>query len=130
MIRGYLEHSPVYDLPSPCSIPIKELPSLKPSVSSVAFHHHGKELAVVVEGDNLWFCHKIHVATIPAITIEADKVSCRSIQFNYTPRDESEVPEGDTVNVRLHSHFANPIRKSVTAKKQVIYSYMYIITLH
>ena len=119
MIRGYLERSPVYASPPPCATPINELPLLKPSVSSVSFHHHGKEIAVVIEGDNLWFCHKIHVATIPTIKIEADKVSRRSIQFNYTPRDENEVPEGDIVHVRLHSHFTNPIRKSVTARKQV-----------
>lgn len=91
--------------------------SLKPNINSVAFHHHGKELAVVLDGDNLWFCHKIN---IPTIKTEADNVSCRSIQFNYIPHDKNDIPKGsDTVLVRLHSHFANPKRNTVEAKEQV-----------
>ena len=128
--NGHLEKNPVYSLPPKNTNPIAELAQLKPKVSSVAFHRHGKELAVDVEGDNLWFCTKIHVASIQQIQIEAENVSCKSIQFNYIPRDETDLPEGDTVGVRLHSHFTNPIRKpSIPVKRKVsffILVYCYI----
>lgn len=120
--RGYLEQSPAYVLPPPCAVPTTKLPCLKPAVNSVSFHHFGKELAVVIEGKNLWFCDRIEVESITNGTmIEADKVSCRSIQFNYTPRDENEVFVKDTLRVHVHSLFSSAIRKpSITVKRKVI----------
>ena len=127
IVRGYLEETPVYSLPPVSTIGVREMSLLKPSISSVAFHLHGKEVAVVIEGNNFWFCTRVHVSSIPRIEIEAENISCKSIQFNYTPRDENDIPEGDNIVVTLHSHFANPIRKpKIPVKRKVC---MYLLQL-
>ena len=96
------------------------MPLLKPSITNVSFHQHGKELAVVIEGNNFWFCTKVHVSSIPRIKIEPENISCKTIQFNYMPKDESDIPEGDTIGVQLFSHFSNPIRKpNIPVKRKV-----------
>ncbi len=119
----------MYSLP-PRSAAVTEMPLLKPSITSIAFHHHGKELAVVIEGNNFWFCTKAHVSSIPHIKIEPDNISRRTIQFNYTPKDESDIPEGDTIGVQLFSHFTNPIRKHNIPVKRKVGLVLFVFIFH
>ena len=109
--KGYLECPPSYNLPPPSTTAVKEVPLLKPSVESVAFHRHGKELAVVAEGDNLWFCYSIKVGSLKTVESVAENITRRSIQFNYTPESESDFHTEETVSVKLLSQFSNPVRK-------------------
>lgn len=118
---GHLEFPPVYKLPPPKMRDVTDIPLLKPSVESVAFHRHGKELAVVIEGDNLWFCYSVRVGSMKAVETDAENTTRRSIQFNYTPQSESDFHTEETVNVRLLSQFSNPIRRpAVRVIKKVV----------
>ena len=117
---------------NPSSAAANALSLLKPDVSSITFYRHGDEIALVLQGQNLWFCSKIGIngrKNIIIDNLEADATS-RSVRFNYTPRDEKDLiieRRTETVDIVLYSHFANPIKRKVPVKCMVsLNSYCYI----
>ena len=113
-------------------MPPQKFPSLKPSVSSVTVSHHGEEVALILEGDNLWFCHKIKVGNrVGARVIKAKgpDTTRRSINFNYVPKHDGDLliaPKDTKVSVTLYSHFSKPITKhDVEANRKVCKIYMF-----
>ena len=92
---------------------------LKPSVTSVELHSHDNELAVVVEGSNLWFCYQISIGG-HTVQTPAHDLSGTSIQFNIQ-REESKVKvEEEKVMAVLYSHFSKkPLSKQVPALQKV-----------
>jgi len=105
IFRSFLEKFPEYTPPSPAKQPHVELTMLKPSITSVELHSHGNELAIVVEGSNLWFCYQISIGS-HTIQTPAHELSGTSIQFNIQ-REESkiEVVE-EKVGIVVYSHFS------------------------
>ena len=107
---------------------------LKPDVSSIKFYRHGDEIALVLEGENLWFCYNIRITSTDGSstrtiksTLEAN-ATCHSINFHYTPSDDKDLliqrGKSVTVDVVLYSHFANPInKKNIPAKCMVSYTF-------
>ena len=96
---------------------------LKPSVTSVELHSHGNELAVVVEGSNLWFCYEISIGG-HTVQTPAHDLSDTSIQFNIQ-REESKVKveEGKVMAV-LYSHFSKkPLSREVPVLQKVSLAY-------
>ena len=112
----------------PVPSPKKELKSvalLKPQVKGVELHKFPREHAIIIEGDNLWFCDEIILgegkSTIN-ITNPAELVSRRVVQFNYSTTASSERIErviacNGIMKVTLNSHFAKPIRKKVKVEQ-------------
>ena len=95
---------------------------MEPEVSSVTFYRHGKNIALELKGQNLWFCFKINIksksGSIFIDTLEANGTS-RSVHFNYTPKDENDlIIERHTtaVNIVLYSHFVHVDRNSIKPK--------------
>ena len=120
LLRGFLEKSlPNYSLPDPAAGPVKEVGFLKPNVNTVEVHKYPDEVAVVLEGDNLWFCHQIRLGDyIPHIPKLAEHIARRSIQFNFCLSKQTAkiVADDGYVKVTLFSHFAHPIRRRVKAE--------------
>ena len=85
ILRGYLEKEPgPYVIPQRSSSSSTEgVKSLLPSISKVELHLHkhpdGQELAVVINGDNLWFCNSIEIEICESeplkINISAERVA-------------------------------------------------------
>ena len=96
---------------------------LKPSVTSVELHSHGNELAIVVEGSNLWFCYQVSIGG-HTVQTPAHDLSGISIHFNI-PKEESKVKvEKGEVMVVLCSHFSKkPFSKDVPALQKVSLAY-------
>lgn len=117
--RSYIDKDPgKYSLPSPSEAvkDIKPINMLKPEVKGVEFHMYPKEHVVLLEGENLWFCHKIRLGEIENIVdikTPAQNVTRRMIQFNFPPHELKNLVTQGKVKVTLHSHFANPIRQKV-----------------
>ena len=119
IFRSFLEKFPEYIPPSLAKQFPTELTMLKPSVTSVELHSHDNELAVVVEGTNLWFCYQISIGG-HTVQTPAHDLSGTSIQFNIQ-REESkvEVEEGK-VMVVLYSLFSKkPLSEEVPALQKV-----------
>lgn len=118
--RCYLDKEPdKFLVPGPAEAvkDVKAISMLKPKVTRVEFHMYPNEHVVVLEGENLWFCHEVQlgeVDNILDIKTPAQNVTQRMIQFNFSPYDKLKnlVSEGK-VKVTLHSHFASPIRQNI-----------------
>ena len=119
LFRGFIDQPPKYAIPPPCASPALEMRALKPAAKTVAFHHHGKEVAVTLSGDNLWFCHEIKVGSHTE-NVTAEDVSQKLIQFNINFDDETHIPfHSDQIMVALSSHFFNPVKESVPVVRKV-----------
>ena len=96
---------------------------LKPSITSVELHSHDNELAVVVEGSNLWFCYQISIGG-HTVQTPAHDLSGTSIQF-IIQREESKVKvEEEKVMVVLCSYFCKKsFSKQVPALQKVSLAY-------
>ena len=96
---------------------------LKPTVTSVELHSHGNELAIVVEGSNLWFCYQISIGG-HTVQTPAHDLSGTSIQLNI-PMEESKVKvEKGEVMAVLCSHFSKkPLSREVPALQKVSLAY-------
>ena len=119
-LRGFLDRDsppPKYVIPSPAEA-IKEIGFLKPEVTTIEVHKYPNEVAVVLQGDYLWFCHEIRLGSYaPPIPKLAEYTARRSIQFNFSLSETANiVTDDDHVKVTLFSHFANPIRRRVKAE--------------
>ena len=124
VFRAFLEKSttrePAYKIPlSPKYVP--ELSDLKPSLTSVQLHRHGNELAVVVEGSNLWFSHQIALQGMPRVPIPGSKSSGSEIQFNIKGDDSIALEDGKIKEVRvtLHSYFSKTTKVDVPLHHKV-----------
>ena len=88
-------------------------------MESVSFHRHGKEIAVTITGDNLWFCNEVKVNQHRE-QIYARSVSQRSIQFNCDPEINHKLSsDKDEVNVSLWTHFCSPVKREVNTNHKV-----------
>ena len=122
VFRSYLEKQPdKYSGPdqTQATKEIKEVSLLTPKVKTVEFHEYPNEYAVVLEGDNLWFCHHIQIGNKSKIATAVQNITRRSIQFNFTPSDSEKLamPENGHIEITLYSRFAQPIRDRATVKQ-------------
>ena len=95
---------------------------LRPDVRAIEFHKYPTEHAVILEGENLWFCHEIRLGqeeNIINIEDRGDDVSQHLIQFNYSPTKKTDliVSDNGIVKVALKSHFSNPVRRKIKVKQ-------------
>ena len=119
IFRSFLEKPPEFTPPSTAKQSLPELTMLKPSVTSVELHSHGNELAVVVEGSNLWFCYQVSVGG-HTVQTPAHDLSGTSIQFNI-PREESKVKvkEGKVMAVVYSNFSKKSLSEEVPALQKV-----------
>ena len=107
-------------LPSPKK-ELKNVSLLKPLVKGVELHKFPSEHAVVVEGENLWFCHEILLGegrNVISITNPMESVSRHVIQFNYPPTEKTDIiARNGLVRVTLNSYFASSIWKQVKVEQ-------------
>ena len=145
VLRGYLEKEPGrYVIPQRSSSKSKErVKSLLPSISKVDLHLHkhpdGQELAVVINGDNLWFCNSIEITVCESeqlkIEISAEHVARKQICYNQSFHNETFTPEQigmDYIPVKVYSRFADPIAKEVPMSIVVSFTcqlYLYCLIL-
>ena len=136
VFRSYLEKQPdMYSGPLPAQAikETKEVSLLTPEVEAVEFHKYPNEYAIVIEGNNLWFCHKIHIGNkgnVYKIDTPVQDITRRSIQFNFTPSDGEKciVPDNGHMEITLYSHFANPINETVPVKQVSIFNMIILYT--
>ena len=126
VLRAYLEKKPEpYAIPQRnSSSSIEGVKSLLPSISKVELHLHkhpdGQELAVVVNGDNLWFCDSIEIeiceSELLKIEISAERVARKQICYNKSFRNEAFTPkqiDADFLPVKVYSRFADPKAREI-----------------
>ena len=126
VLRGYLDKKPnPYHIPHRQGLKtLRAVQSLLPSISQVEVHQHkhpdGNELAIVINGDNLWFCNTIELSIhgyekLPFL-IAAEKVSQKQICYNHVLKDKISFTHEEYVKVQVSSEFYPPITNSVPMK--------------
>lgn len=131
--RSYVDKEPgKYVLPGP-SDAVKDIQFIKiltPEAKRVEFHMYPNEHVVVLEGENLWFCHEIRLGENDNLDIKtpAQNVTRRMIQFSFPPYQLKNLISQGKIKVTLHSHFASPIEQNVQVM-QVYYNIIIIILL-
>ena len=88
---------------------LSEVKTLKPVIESLSFHHYGKEFAITITGDNLWFCNYVKVGAIQQV-ISAGDTTQKSLQFNLNIEETKHFPgTDDYTSVKAWSCFASPV---------------------
>ena len=118
VFHAFLEKPEAYVLPASSKSAPPLVPDLKPTLRCVQLHDHGNELAVVVEGSNLWFSYRISLQGIPMKSLPSVSSGC-TIHFNLKGDSNSVVVEDRKVKVTLYSHFSKTIKEFVTVQKKV-----------
>ena len=123
LFHGFLKKPPEYAPPPSPKGALPELDDLKPTLSSVKLHRHGNELAVVVEGSNLWFSYQISLYDTQRISIPGDESNGTSIQYNIPGNQEDKVEvDSGMVKVFLQTRFSSKfVKQHVLVHKKVIF---------
>ena len=138
VLRGFLEeeHDCYKIPPQKTSESIQEVKSLLPTISKVELHQHkhpdGQELAVVINGDNLWFCSLLKINTFgnESIFIEISPEHITEKQICYNHSVDNTFSYGDidlhVVHVTVFSRFANTFSQYIP----VIYNVSWSIVIN
>ena len=120
MVTSYQKKEAPSSLPCKSGKQPQEVVFLKPKATAAEFHMFPNEHVIVLEGNNLWFCHKVCIGRNEnSIVIDCPSNIMRdSIQFNFRPSEKTEkLCENGGVHVTLYSHFAPQVSKKINTKK-------------
>ena len=96
------------------------LSEVKIVIHSVSFHRYGKEFAITITGEHLWFSNQVKVGKLRQI-INAENVSQKSLQFNCNIEDKLNFSStGDHISVKVWSHFSSPVTNQETTVKHKV----------
>ncbi len=105
--------------------PTPKVDILKPTVNSADIHIYENEHAVVLEGENLSFCHAVKFGEMKnALRIDTPAlITPCMIRFNFPPTDRTRKinVQGDSTKVVLSSHFSKKITQHIKLKTVSIY---------
>ena len=116
--RSYLEREPERYTPAARAVEkVGHVGMLNPNPTRIELQIYPNEHVLVVEGENLWFCHKLQLgdySNMVDIDTNFQNVTQRMIRFNFPPSERliGLVAEG-VVKLILNSHFANPVRQNI-----------------
>ncbi len=120
LFRGYLDKTPEYRIPSEGKAPAAL--NMRPTVSGVTIHEHGSEVALVVEGTNFWFCHRLSISGV-SIATPASQISGSSIKLNFDKEIKptlSALSDNKEVSLKVSNHFMkSPVSVNVKVIKKV-----------
>lgn len=90
---------------------------LIPTLARIELQIHPNEHVLVLEGENLWFCHKLQLgdySNMVDIDTNFQNVTQHMIRFNFPPNERllGLAAEG-VVKITLNSQFANPVRQNM-----------------
>ena len=102
---AHLDKPPKYTFPETPKHAIGDVNDLRPCVSEILIHYHGNESAIVLEGENLWFCYQISFRG-HKVPVAAADVSDTSIQFKNALY-ESPSRKCNKETITLHNFFSS-----------------------
>ena len=118
--KCYLEREPERYIPAARAVEkVGCIGMLNPNPIRIELQIYPNEHVLVLEGENLWFCHKLQLGeydNMVDIDTNFQNVTQRMIRFNFPPNERLiGLAAESEVKVTLHSHFAraNPVRRNV-----------------
>jgi len=103
--------------------PVTEANSLKPLVQSLEYHHYDDLDSILIQGENLWFLHQVHIDPHDLLTQPQD-VSSNVVQFSCPPTATSVQQAGSneasaSTGIKAFSHFSDPVASSIPVSHKV-----------
>ncbi len=121
LFRGYLDRAPEYTIPSPGKAH-SAVDNVMPIVTGIILHDHGSELALVLEGQNFWFCYRLSIHG-ESIDTPASKIAGTSIKLNFnkdSKRSLSSVSNEQELSVKVFCLFSKaPQQATLNVQKKV-----------
>ena len=122
ILRSYLEKPDKFVVPNlgQATAEVKEVDALKPRVTGSEIHEYPPNDGVIIlQGENLWFSYKICLEEKSMnhgeFSTPVDNTTNFMIEFRV---DSDKVNNaGKQVKLVLYTHFANPIRQTLDARK-------------
>ena len=120
--RSYLEREPESYTPAGRARAVEKVGHIgmlnpTPTRIELQIYPSPNEYILVLEGENLWFCHKIQLGDYNnRVDIDTDFLNTtqRMIRFNFPPNERLiGLAAQGVVKLTLNSHFANPVRQSI-----------------
>ena len=130
LFHAFLKTPPEYAPPPSPKGALPELDDLKPTLSSVELHRHGNELAVAVEGSNLWFSYQISLHDTQKISIPGEESNGTSIQYNIHGDQEDKI-EVDSGEVKVFLQFIKSCQTTCSSPQKgdihnLLWDYFYV----
>ena len=116
--ESYLEREPERHTPAGRTVEkVERIGMLIPTLARIELQIHPNEHVLVLEGENLWFCHKLQLgdySNMVDIDTNFQNVTQHTIRFNFPPNERllGLAAEG-VVKITLNSHFANSVRQNM-----------------
>ena len=139
LLRKYLEKEEPekFKMPATSEI-ISEVVSVLPELSKVELHLHrhpdGQDLAVVINGDNLWFCNfiEIRISDDQKINfqISPEQAVQKQIRYNHGPIKNVSFSYSSSLFVNGHSSFTKDISREVPSVYNVSIIWIKFIFCH
>ena len=120
LTRSYLEREPDrYTAATRAVEKVGRIDMLIPNPTRIELRIYPNEHVLILEGENLWFCHKLQLGEYDNrvdIDTNFQNVTQRMIRFNFPPNEKllGLVAEGE-MKVTLHNHFARvaPVQQRI-----------------
>ena len=99
---------------------LQEVSLVQPRANLVEFHMYPDEYVIVLEGNNLWFCNRVHLGDEERVVKSdlATNIMRRKIEFRFAPSSNFDsIAENGGVAVKLYSHFSEPVCTQVPVKE-------------
>ena len=116
--ESYLEREPERYTPADRAVEkVGRVGMLNPTPTKIQLQIYPNERALVLEGENLWFCYKLQLGdygNMVDMDTNFQNVTQHTIRFILPPNERQVgVAAEGVVKLTLHSHFANPVRQNV-----------------
>ena len=125
IFRSYLEKPDKFVVPNKeqATAEVREVDALKPKVTGSEIHEYPPNDGVIIlQGENLWFSYKICLEEKGKSHCEFRTLADNTTNFMIEVRVDSDkvssaLNTSKQVKLVLYTHFANPIRQALDAKK-------------
>ena len=138
LLRGYLEKEEPekFKMPATSEV-ISEVVSVLPELSKVELHLHrhpdGQDLAIVVNGDNLWFCNFIEIQISDDqkidFQISPEQAVQKQIRYNHGLIENVSFSYSSSLFLKGHSSFSKNITREVPSVYNVSMDQIYIFVI-
>ena len=123
ILRSHLEKPVKYIIPNQLKSTkeVSEVDALKPKITEqLMYYDYPNERVIILEGENLWFSYKVYLDEKGPNECEfkthAENTTQYLIEFRAELEESSNLSLSKQVKLALYTHFASPIRQTLTIK--------------
>ena len=137
IFRSHLEKPEKYSIPNQgqSTKEVSEVDALKPKITEqLTYHDYPNERVVVLQGENLWFSYKVCLdekgPNEGEFKTHPENNAQRIIKFRADLDKSSDLSTSKQVKLALYTHFASPIRQTLSIKTVCVLVFVTQLSCH